>query len=496
MKRYSWRAVFLLMLFLIRLRPSPEVSVQAATPPDFETLAASIGRAEAWYFINGYTDAPPPAAQATLGSVEGFSPPQTIITPVLTATVYLPLVVNHFPLMVERRAIWVTRFDWTTLNAGAQPEHIDAMVANIAGAGFNTIFFQVRGAGDAYYTPGLEPWAARLSAGTVTETLGMDPGWDPLARMLDVAHAAGLEVHAYINIYPAWLPSPSAAYGPLAPPATTPPQMFDRFTYGPTHPEHPGEYGLGWGWRHYDTAGNPMLLTWGTYLWASPGVDQVQSYITAIARDIVTRYPVDGVHLDLVRYAGPAYSYDPSSNAAAGDVRTPARDQWQRDRVTALVRQICTATHTLRPQAWVSAAVWPYYRNNLGLHTSSGYDDYFQDSKGWLTGDAIDAIVPMLYGGGNSIPDDLTNWRLLAEDFMAVGAAGHIYLGIGGYYDDFTAIVQRIELARELGAPGHAIFSYSALDSRGYWDDLAAGPYHIPAQAPPCCGATGKAAQP
>ncbi len=475
----------LILAFLVLWGPStPGLSVMAEVPPDFEALAVNVGRAEAWYRINGYIASPPAAAEAPLHFPGPSFTTPTIITTVLTPTVYLPLVVSHFPLMVERRAIWVTRFDWTALGVATQPEKIDTLVANIAGAGFNTIFFQVRGAGDAYYTPGLEPWAARLSAGTVTETLGVDPGWDPLARMLAVAHAAGLEVHAYINIYPAWLPPADASHGALAPPATIPPQMFDRFTYGPQHPSHPGEYGLGWEWRHHDTTGSPMLLHWGTYLWASPGVEQVQAYIAAVARDIVTRYPVDGIHLDLVRYAGPAYSYDPASNAAAGSLRTPTRDQWQRDRVTALVRRIYTETHALRPQAWVSAAVWPYYKNNLGLQTSSGYDDYFQDSKGWLAGGAVDAIVPMLYGSGHSIPDDLAKWRILAEDFMSSRGTGHIDLGIGGYYDDFTAIAQRIELARELGAPGHALFSYSALDSRGYWDDLAAGPYRMPAATP------------
>ncbi|MGC9395344.1 MAG: glycoside hydrolase family 10 protein [Anaerolineae bacterium] len=481
-RRFPTR-LLILALLLMCVPTAPDAPVTAEAPVDFETLAAHVGRAEAWYRINGYTASPPEAAQTPLSPISPSLIAQTMITPVLTSTVYLPLVANHFPLQIERRAIWITRYDWTSLNAGAQPQKIDELVANVAGAGFNTIFFQVRAAGDAYYTPGLEPWAARLSSGTVTDTLGVDPGWDPLARMLDVAHAAGLEVHAYVNMYPAWLPSPSEAYGPLAPPATTPPQMFDRFTYGPTHPEHPGEYGLGWDWRHHDTAG-PMLLAWGAYLWATPGVDQVQAYIASVVRDIVTRYPVDGVHLDLVRYAGLMYSYDPYSNAAAGEVRTPARDQWQRDRVTALVQQVTSETHALRPEARVSAAVWPYYKNDLGLQTSSGYDDYFQDSKGWLAAGVVDAIAPMLYGTGSSIPDDLGNWRILAEDFMAVGGDGNVYPGIAGYYDDFAAIAQRIAIARELGAPGHALFSYVALDSHGYWDDLAAGPYRVPAVVP------------
>jgi len=483
-KRRLLAWLLILALLLTCVRPALVAPVTAEAPVDFEALAASVGRAEAWYWMNGCTTSPPEAAQVPLASVLPFMTVQTINTPVLTPTVYLPLVANHFPLQIERRAIWITRYDWTSLGAGAPPQKIDELVANVSAAGFNTIFFQVRAAGDAYYSPGLEPWASRLSAGTVTETLGMDPGWDPLTRMLDVAHAAGLEVHAYINVYPAWLPSPSETYGPLAPPATTPPQMFDRFTYGPAHPDHPGEYALGWDWRHHDTGGDPMLLAWGTYLWASPGVDQVQAYITAIARDIVTRYPVDGIHLDLVRYAGLMYSYDPFSNVAAGDVRTPARDQWQRDRVTALVQQVTTDTHALHPEAWVSAAVWPYYKNDLGLKTSSGYHDYFQDSKGWLAAGTVDAIAPMLYGTGSSIPDDLGNWRILAEDFIASSAGGHVDLGIAGYYDDFDAIAQRIAIARELGAPGHALFSYAALDSHGYWDDLAAGPYRIRAIPP------------
>ncbi|MBN2393858.1 MAG: family 10 glycosylhydrolase [Anaerolineae bacterium] len=472
-----------LALLVICVRPAPGAPVNAEAPVDFEALAGDLGRAEAWYRVNGDTLSPPAAAQAPLDSPLMPLTAQTLITPVLTPTVYLPMVINHFPLPVERRAIWITRYDWTSLGVAAQPQKIDELVANVAEAGFNTIFFQVRAAGDAYYTPGLEPWASRLSAGTVTETLGVDPGWDPLARMLDVAHAAGVEVHAYVNVYPAWLPSPSEAYGPLAPPATAPPQMFDRFTYGSTYLEHPGEYGLGMDWRHHDME-DPMLLTWGAYLWASPGVDQVQSYIAGVVRDIVTRYAVDGVHLDLVRYAGLMYSYDPDSNAAAGDVRTLTRNQWQRDRVTALVQQVYSETQALRQEAWVSAAVWPYYKNDLGLQTSSGYDDYFQDSKGWLAAGIVDAIAPMLYGTGSSIPDDLANWRILAEDFVASSAAGHVYPGIAGYYDDFDAIAQRIEIARELGAPGHALFSYATLDSRGYWDDLAAGPYRIPALVP------------
>ena len=69
------------------------------------------------------------------------------------------------PGMTEVRGIWVTRFDWTRLNQPADPARIDAIVNNIAAAGFNVVFFQVRGTADTYYASGIEPWAQRGSRG-------------------------------------------------------------------------------------------------------------------------------------------------------------------------------------------------------------------------------------------------------------------------------------------------------------------------------------------
>ena len=90
----------------------------------------------------------------------------------------------------EMRGIWVTR--WTYNNA----EDVREIMNNVADAGFNAVFFQVRGQHDAYYRSTIEPWAARL-----TGTLGKDPGWDPLQLAIEVGHSRGLEVHAYINAF-------------------------------------------------------------------------------------------------------------------------------------------------------------------------------------------------------------------------------------------------------------------------------------------------------
>jgi uncharacterized lipoprotein YddW (UPF0748 family) len=450
-----------------------------ASPLDFEQLAGLLGYAEAWQRVYGaQLETRDPLVEPV-----SLAPDVTAVRPALGSSafrLYLPLIDRHdVPVLVERRAIWITRYDWTRLGVAPAPESLDAMVAKIAAAGFNTIFFQIRAAGDAYYTPGLEPWASRLNSGPVSTALGRDPGWDPLDRMITLGRAAGIEVHAYVNVYTAWLPPPDGQ-GDLWPPATTPPQMFDWFTYGPTNAAHPGYYALGYQWRQYDLTGW-MPLIHNAYLWATPGHDAVNAHVAAVVRDIVHRYPVDGVHLDLVRYAGAGYSYDPASNAAAGEIKTPARDQWQRDRVTGLVRQITTEVEALRPGTMVSAAVWPVHIDKWGWGGRTGYTDYYQDSKGWLITEAVDAIVPMLYG---FTADDDYRWEILMRDFLAESGGRPVFPGIGTHYEDFGRIAWRIETARAAGAPGHALFSYGALNTQDYWDDLAAGPYRMPATLP------------
>jgi hypothetical protein len=104
------------------------------------------------------------------------------------------------PGMVEFRGLWVTRFDWTIFNQPASPSRIDEIVNNAADAGFNAILFQVRATADAYYTPGLEPWAQRVSGGSFGQS--PLPAWDPLAYFIQKAHARGLQLHAYVNVYP------------------------------------------------------------------------------------------------------------------------------------------------------------------------------------------------------------------------------------------------------------------------------------------------------
>ena len=114
-----------------------------------------------------------------------------------------------------------------------------------------------------------------------------------------------------------------------------------------------------------------------------------------------------------------------------------------------MVRRIKTEVSAIRPGLWITAAVWPYYLDKWGWGLSEGYHDYYQDSKGWLTSGVVDAIAPMLYTG---VSDDFERWQILMDDFLAYSVGNPVYPGIGADYDDFEAIVQRIEATRQASA--------------------------------------------
>jgi len=391
----------------------------------------------------------------------------------------------------ELRAVWVSRYDWTSYGVAAAPGDIQRVVDQAASAGFNAIIFQVRAAGDAYYTPGLEPWSPRLT-GTLGPTLGVHPGWDPLAEVISRAHAAGLQVHAWLNVYPAWQAPPSESMGSLVPAVdgVWPPQALNRYTY-----HNNGGYGLGYTWRVYDEGGH-MPIAWNQYTWASPACPQVRDHLAATAADVLTRYPVDGIHLDNVRYPGRQYSLDPFAQAAcdadpACDALTSDgwRADYQRRQVTELVARITQQSHAIRPGALVSAAVWPVYVSRPGWpSTSQGYSDYYQDSQAWVQQGAVDAIAPMIYG--SSLFSDVDTWGLIVADYLANAGGNWVLPGVGietnaGACVPFDSIAGQIATARALGAPGHAVFSLKGLERCGYLAALRAGLYADPAIPPP-----------
>ncbi len=427
----------------------------------------------------------PLSQEVASSSLNPRSPVSSPLTDTTAYTTYLPLVSRSVLTLEEFRGLWVTRFEWTSLTHTVTTSDLDAIVNNAASAHFNALLFQIRGTADAYYSSTLEPWAARLT-GSTTKTLGVNPGFDPLAYLITKAHQSGLQVHAYMNVYSTWL---CDRVGPIT--STLPLHPFWQWTYASPYPNRTLQ------WREWANGNPPAPMNLipanegGTcdgakypegYLWASPANPIVQSHIVSVAVDLATRYDLDGLHLDLVRYSGRNYSFDPATLQAFSTaltisptlVFTDWQPQFQRDQVSGLVARIYSATTSVKPDLLVSAAVWFSY--------TDGYRNYYQDSKGWLAHGLIDANMPMLYSP--DILHDLSAWITRTQGFVADSYGRYVIPGISTDYTDVHELIDRIYAARSLGAPGVALFSYGALNTLGYWSDLANGPFALPATIP------------
>ncbi len=310
------------------------------------------------------------------------------------------------------RAIWVTRFEWSTA------EEIRALLRNSAALGFNTVLFQVRGEANAFYRSAIEPWAERLG--------GRDPGFDPLDVACRESKKLGLSLHAWVNTMPVWR-------------GKTPPS--DRAHLYWRKPE----------WIVADRQGRRQALN-DHYTCLNPCLPEVRAYLASVMEDLVARYPVDGLHLDYVRFIEGDWSYDKKTLAAfhakhrVWPSKDPAAwDGFRRDAVTEAVREIRTSVQAARPGVVVSAAVYP---------TASARARVLQDAEGWTRQGLIDWVFPMTY------EDDDDGYRAAIDEGYARFRVP-CFPGIGAYkHGTAEQTARQIRMCR---GGGFAVFSYSSL---------------------------------
>ncbi len=300
---------------------------------------------------------------------------------------------------------------------------------NLEPLGINMVFFQARGACDALYKSAYEPWSAVL-----TDTLGVHPGWDPLGVALEEGHSRGMEVHAWINVFPAW---PVSNEG--NPPTKTVPPHVMR-----VHPN----------WIAVDRDGKPMSLvkseTKHNYTFLSPTHPSAQRHVEDVVEDLVGRYEIDGLHLDYVRFPDSSYSYDSRSKAgyinALRDTQITYTD-WRRENLNEFVGKLAETARRARPGVAMSAAVWQ--------KIESGREYHFQDGIEWVTRGYVDFLVPMIY----TVSVDAFEERLNAYSTLA--GPEKVIAGMGPYLEGFTDSIfsQELKAIRESGVRGVSIFN-------------------------------------
>lgn len=342
----------------------------------------------------------------------------------------------------EVRAVWVTTaagLDWPwSTNRNEQRSSLRTMVATLKAKGFNTIIFQVRPRGDAYYRSRYEPWADRL-----TGTAGKDPGWDPLATLLTEAHALGMEVHAWFNVF--------KIRGPNPVPRTT--------------PEHPSHALAAWCFED------------GGEIWLDPGRPEVRTYLINVAMDLIRSYDIDGINFDFIRYPGHRFN-DSETHARYGNGMR--LHDWRRQNITAFVREFYQQATRVKPRLRIGSSPLGVYRDDPNGRQRGSYYSVFQDSYGWLKEGIHDYVSPQVYWviGAMREPD----FAKVVQSWRSLTAGRHVYGGIAAYRPDiFRLIGSYVDTVRDAGLHGQAFFRLENVLGGATPEPF----YRMPASIPP-----------
>ena len=285
------------------------------------------------------------------------------------------------PIWGDMRGVWVTtvfNLDFPSrqgLTAAAIMREIDAIVATSAQMGLNTIFFQARPAGDAFYQSEIFPWSHWLT-GTQGEGI---PGFDPLEYFIQAAHAQDIELHVWLNPYRI---------------IHTANNSSDPETLAENHPVRLNpELAVAW-----SDGGNAGLFL-------DPGLPEARQLIIDGIEEIIRNYNVDGIHFDDYFYPGTDFN-DSETFERYGDGMD--LHDWRRENVNTLIRDIQSTVRDLNEELGTSVrwgisptAIWKNDSTDpLGVPGTRGQESYhslYADTRLWVTEGWVDYIMPQIY---------------------------------------------------------------------------------------------------
>lgn len=350
----------------------------------------------------------------------------------------------------EVRSVWmatVWALDWpsstssTTAQKNEMVKYLDVLQKN----NFNAIYFQVRTMSDAFYKSSYEPWSSYL-----TGTRGKDPGWDPLAFVVEECHKRGMECHAWVNPY--------------------------RFSTG----------------SNWSTVQDQALKSAGMLLAytksdgktttiLNPGLESVRKRIVDVCKEIISNYDVDGLVFDDYFYpegipvTSSAGDYDLWQKSGA----SMTFGDWRRNNVNQMVADVYKMVQQQKPYvrfgispagaACTSAAVAAKHGiDRCPVASDWQYDGIFSDPVAWLEAGTIDYISPQLYWKTNHKTNPfgpMTKWwSYVAKHFGRHHYASHSisFLNSSNTTGDWEEIGKQVQFSRdytENEAPGAVFYS-------------------------------------
>lgn len=341
---------------------------------------------------------------------------------------------------------------WLRAASMASPDSIPKIMQIAKQYQITDIYAQVVVGGYAYYPSSIIPrsqYLAKISG----------PVYDPFDSLIQAAHQCSIRVHAWVNTLLIW--------SLKEPPDST------RHIYH-THPE----------WFIKDVQ-NKSMHKYSQEEWFDAGLEglylnpvnpEVQKYLADITTEILSKYPVLGIHLDFIRYPGVSWGLpenDTTAIFAALDAYTirwfnllkyPQSSfitRWmcwhywkyarQKEKhihdVVQAVRRVVDQD-TIHPKRLLSAAIFP----NPGLAR-------YRFGQNWMDwSETIDYPVAMSY----------TDDALFFSDLMhyTISQRNDAIFGIGFIWPDMeTAAHAEIDNVTKNNGAGICYFDFTSLDT-------------------------------
>ena len=358
----------------------------------------------------------------------------------------------------EIRATWLTTLggmDWPrnkATNASSilkQQQELCAILDQLKEANFNTVMLQTRLRGDLIYPSQIETFPEALTGRT-----GRNPGYDPLAFAIEECHKRGMELHAWIVTIPA---GNNRQVKLLS--------------------------------KHSIVRKNRKICKQHQGAWyLDPGHPETADYLASIVREIVTRYDVDGIHFDYIRYPENARRF-PDRDTHRKYGKGKDLKQWRRDNITAIARRLYNEVKQAKP--WVKVSSSPVGKfKDTSRYSSLGWNAYetvYQDAQGWLKEGIHDALFPMMYFKDNHFYPFALDWKENDNGRWVVPGLGIYFLSPRERDWPLDEVSRQLFFTRQTGLAGHAFFRNRFLldNVKGIFDELKHEFYTAPALVPP-----------
>lgn len=358
----------------------------------------------------------------------------------------------------EIRATWLTTLggmDWPRHKATSaegirrQQQELCNILDRLKEANFNTVMMQTRLRGDLIYPSAIETFPEAL-----TGKSGKNPGYDPLAFAIEECHKRGMELHAWIVTIPAGNNRQVKFLG-----------------------------------KHSIVRKNRQICKQHEGAWyLDPGHPETANYLIGIVREIITRYDVDGIHFDYIRYPENARRF-PDRDTHRKYGKGKDLKQWRRENITNLVRRLYTEIKQVKP--WVKVSSSPVGKfKDTSRYSSLGWNAYetvYQDAQGWLKEGIHDALFPMMYFKENHFYPFVLDWKENDNGRWVVPGLGIYFLSPKEKDWPLDEMSRQLYFTRQSGLAGHAFFRNKFLmdNVKGIWDEIQHEFYATPALIPP-----------